>query len=210
MRLDAELGSLVFQTSTFFTRESTGCGEEDSEPMFGTEQYFTMPDCIMGLYGGQPSVQDIYDLANAALGGETVDCGLSEITEALGIINDALDECRFIYFTGTPMANPVNTNPGSGDGQNPSKEEFVKMNVSPNPFREEVEIRYILTEDSRVSVEIYNLLGVKVETIYEGVALGNYEYTHRFTPARHRSEQVFLLVMKTKHGVITRRLISTH
>ncbi len=208
MRLDEELASLEFQTGTFFTRESSDCDNPEAEPIPGSEEYYVMPSCIMDLYGGQPTVQDIYNLANDALGGYAVNCGLSSITEALGIINDALDECRFIYFTGTPVAAPSSGDDNSivSEGNN----QDVIMSISPNPFQDKVKINYLVKEDSKVTLEVYNLQGVKIATIFDGYAKAGFEYTHMFTPAQNRSEQVMLVVLRTVYGVTTKQIISTH
>ena len=197
MRLDADLAGLVFESAYFYTLESTGCDDPNANPIPGTELYFTMPQCIMDAFGGQPSVADIYYMANQALGGNAVVCSLGDITSAIGVINDALDECRFIYFS-EPAYQPQTSSPD------------VNLNVTPNPFRDVVEISFNLKSDSKVTIDIYNIQGVKVATIYEGEAKAGFEYTHKFTPANNQGEQVFLVVLKTMFGTTTKRIINTY
>lgn len=210
MRLYEELGNLVFKSSIFFTRESTDCDDPEAEPIIGTEVYYTMPDCIMDLNGGQPTVAYIYELANDALGGESVPCLLGDITTALGIINDAMDECCFIYFyNGAPIASPISSNENEEE-QADADVADVMMSISPNPFQDQVEIKYNLKTDSRVSLELYNLQGVKVYTIYEGEAKAGFEYALKFAPIGNRGEQVFLVVLKSVYGATTRQIIKIY
>jgi hypothetical protein len=61
-----DLGSLVFTSPNFATYGSTDCGGEDSRPILTDVKYFTIPISIMNYFGGDPSVQEIYDLANKA------------------------------------------------------------------------------------------------------------------------------------------------
>jgi len=168
-----------------------------------------MPASVMSALGGQPSVMDIYNLANNALGGETVACGLSDITAALGVINDALDECRFIYFTGAPVAAPA---PGNANVslETIAPETEAIVNITPNPFQHDTQISFKLNTDSRVSLEVYSLQGVKIATIYEGDAKAGFEYKHLFVPVGNNAEQVFLVVLRTNFGVTTKRIINTY
>jgi hypothetical protein len=210
MRLDADLDDMVFQTGNFFTRESTDCNNPAAQPILGTEMYYTMPAGIMGMYGGQPSVMDIYTLANNALGGVNVGCGMDEISEALGVINDALDECKFIYFTGAPVTAPTQSTTNATHTKLSSFEPEAIVNIAPNPFQHTTQIRYMLNTDSRVTLEVYNLQGVKIATIFEGDAKAGFDYTYRFDPVGNNSEQVFLVVLRTNFGTITKRIINTY
>jgi hypothetical protein len=211
MRLDANLGGLVLESSSFYTLESTGCDDPDAMPILGTEEYYTMPEDVMALLPASPTVLDLYNLANRGLGGENLGCQLSKITTAVDNINKGMDECRFIYFM------PIVTAPISGGSNNTFNTsqtlnglEDITMSVVPNPFKDQAEISYMLNNDSRVSLEVYNLQGVKVATIYEGEAKAGYNYTYRFDPVGNNSEQVFLVVLRTNFGTITKRIINTY
>lgn len=53
------------------------------------------------------------------------------------------------------------------------------MNVYPNPAKENVSVKYTLAADAKVSLEIYNMLGVKVAVPFSNrqSAAGSYNYT---------------------------------
>ena len=47
-------------------------------------------------------------------------------------------------------------------------ERFFLLNNYPNPFNASTTIKYELPHQSRVTIDIYNILGRKVETLYNG------------------------------------------
>ncbi|MGE5318281.1 MAG: hypothetical protein ACM3ME_09810, partial [Chloroflexota bacterium] len=212
LRLDTELGDLELESRYFFTRASSDCYDPDAYPLIGTELYYTLPVTVMTVLGANNSITDLYMLANRALGGEIISgCSLGDITSALGIINTGLDKCRFIYFCAVPCVPVTSPQPGGSTTftELPNKNEAT-MSIVPNPFSESTEIRYNLTTNSRISLEIYNLYGMKVATLFEGEAKAGFDYTYRFDPVGDNSEQVFLVVLRTEFGTVTKRIINTY
>ena len=55
------------------------------------------------------------------------------------------------------------------DGFNAVPQQFFLAQNYPNPFNPETEIRFGLPAAGRVTLELYNMLGQRVQTIYEGV-----------------------------------------
>jgi hypothetical protein len=212
LRLDADLCNLELESMYFYTRASSDCFDPDAYPIIGTELYYSLPVNVMTVLGSNNKVSDLYSLANRALGGEIISgCSLGDITTALGTLNSGLDQCRFIYFCSVPCAPVTSPQPGGNTTLTrlPNNNEAV-LSVAPNPFSESTEIRYTLSTDSRVSLEVYNLYGTKVATLYEGEAKAGFDYTYRFDPVGNNSEQVFLVVLKTEFGTITKRVINTY
>ena len=203
MRLDADLADLVFEGPEFYTLQSSECGENiDPYPLPGDTMWFTgydaMPQSIMDAFGGDPTVLEIYNLANDALGGIPEEMSLSDIEKAVGMINDALDECRFIYFLPQLRSNAIG-----------NEESGVTLEIAPNPFNHETNISYTLQTDSKVTLEIYNTQGVRIHTIYEGGAKAGITYTHRYaTP--DTAEQMLFVVLRTNTGTVSKRMIKTN
>jgi hypothetical protein len=210
LRLDNVLGDLVIQSASFFTRASTNCNSSDAEPILGTEEYYTMPSCIMDLNGGQPSVQYIYDMANTALSGTHVDCSLGKITEALGIINDALDECRFIYFyNGNPVAGSGKTNDGYEE-EIITAIEKIQLSIIPNPFVETTEITFTIYDDTRVTAEIYDMQGRRVAILFEGDVVSGKTHTLVYKVPAVENQAMFLCVIRTSNAVRYEKILRMH
>ena len=159
---------------------------------------------------GGATVGALMEFANDALGKVYIPSSgnpsFSNISDAATVINEAFDEnCKWAIINEFVASAPI----AQGNTVQ-SEDPNVMMSISPNPFQDQVEIKYNLKTDSRVSLELYNLQGVKVYTIYEGEAKAGFEYSHKFAPAGNRSEQVFLVVLKSVYGATTRQIIKIY
>jgi len=200
LRLDSDLANLEFTSPDFYVKESSGCGEADAYPV-GDPIFYTgsngMPASIMNLFGGSPTVMEIYNLANQALGGVAVTVPLGDITAALGKINTALDECAFIFFIPVLQSSPI-----APEGSN----DVMTLKVAPNPFNNEAIITYMVKTDSKITLGVYNMQGIRIATLYEGQASGGVVYTYKYTSTEN-TEQLIVIVLKSNYGTISERVI---
>jgi hypothetical protein len=82
-----------------------------------------------------------------------------------GII-DALAALNYIKDTGIINDNPV------------KPDNFILYQNYPNPFNPTTKIKYFVRQGSNVRINIYNVLGSKINTLYEGfTASGDHELT---------------------------------
>jgi hypothetical protein len=81
------------------------------------------------------------------------------------------------------------------------------MNIVPNPFAGQTDISYTLAEDSKVSVEIYNLIGAKIATLYEGEVMGGQINKVTYEPSNSTGNQVLLCIIRTANGVAEKRMV---
>jgi hypothetical protein len=146
------------------------------------------------------TVSDLLILANRVLGGDLqagvgVVPSLSAINDAVTAINEAFDECK--TFTGYQTSCPGNmyiTSASTGDLGNavmlPSK---LSVSAYPNPYKDKV--KFIITSPvaGKGSLDIYNTLGQKVKTVFQGVvdagATKTFEYT---VPSANRSPLMYV------------------
>jgi len=66
-----------------------------------------------------------------------------------------------IRINGTPIATGLSLN----------DRDFFKVKAFPNPFSDEITIRYHLPVSAKVNISIYNLAGIKLATLKEGIEL---------------------------------------
>jgi hypothetical protein len=195
------LGNLQLTSPHFYTQASSNCANANAQPI-GSAVYWNLPNSVYTALGSNPTVQGLLVLANKALGGVNVgSCLLSDICKAVDIINNAFDECRFVTFTAACKSLEVET---SAPAPNP---QLIDMNIVPNPFAGQTDISYTLAEDSKVSVEIYNLVGAKVATLYEGEVMGGQINKVTYEPSNSTGNQVLLCIIRTANGIAEKRMV---
>ena len=190
LRLSASLGSFDLQGGWLVTQELDGCGEDAvtvtcSDNAGAIQSFFIHPDVVAYLdanYGGS-TVADLLDLANDALGGViTPGVGgvptFSQINSAVDAINRGFDECRaFVgwYDCAVTCANIIYPDPCNPPvtriTTNPMAEvsaDQLTVNAYPNPFTDQVRFVIRSRVSGQGSLEIYNMLGQRIETVYNG------------------------------------------
>ncbi|MFO7723623.1 MAG: hypothetical protein R6V49_10425 [Bacteroidales bacterium] len=204
--LDADLGGLVFTGPDFYTLESTSCGDETGEPVPGTEQYYSFPSSVYNyilLNYPAVTVDAILDLANKALGGVAGLPSLSDIAAAADMINVAFDECRWLEFGAAPviarMAAPVE----------PTRDMQITVNMAPNPFSVSTHITFTLSKDSKTVVEVYDMLGSRIATLFEGDVKAGQEETILYTAPSNLRANTLMVIVRTAEGFESKRMILT-
>ncbi len=195
------LGSVEFTSPTFFTVSSSACDYPYAVPGVDTT-YYTIPSAVYSALGPNPTVQDILDLANNGLGGASVIPSLKDIHEAVDLINNAFDECRFIYFNNGPSI-AIYSEPADFGLVN----DEIEVSVYPNPFDKETEIHFKSSQDSQAVVEIYNILGVKIAELFNDEVEANKAYTVRYEPTNDVDSQVLICIIRTSNGKSEKRIV---
>jgi hypothetical protein len=139
------------------------------------------------------NVAGLLDLANRALNGDNVGVSLSAIAGAVDMINNAFDECRlFVGWVGgaKPSATsfcslPSSTTPCSvnstitrrGDMTEASEPTAtasgLQVSAYPNPFNDVVKFTIQTKVSGQAQLVVYNTLGQRVKTIYNGYIQAN-------------------------------------
>ncbi|MFO8029799.1 MAG: cohesin domain-containing protein [Cyclonatronaceae bacterium] len=93
----------------------------------------------------------------------------------------------------------------AGDKEPDLPSEFMMSQNYPNPFNPSTQIRYTLPEASEVRLEVFNLMGQRVDVLVEGQQqAGAYDITF---DASHLSSGIYLYRLQTPEISITRRMI---
>ncbi|MCO6492920.1 MAG: T9SS type A sorting domain-containing protein, partial [Phaeodactylibacter sp.] len=104
-----------------------------------------------------------------------------------------------------PAALPVNPGqPATAEG------ELVQLDASPNPFSQQVALRFYLPEGGPATLEVFNLSGQRVAALLSGdMGDGPHEYHWTGVDGRGRqlSAGVYLVRLRTGNEVISRRVV---
>ena len=76
-----------------------------------------------------------------------------------------------------------------------------EMNVFPNPFTDHVTFEFDLNSDADVLLELYNVIGVKIATIFTGFVTAGPQHFEYFP--EHLSEGVFIYRLSIDGDPIT-------
>jgi len=182
LRLDGQLGGLILKGTVLTTIGSFPgadgmCGTEDDLPNAGSVVVKTIPqsvlDALANLYGSR-SVNNLFDLANRALGGlATGGASLSDINQAVSSINEGFDGCRFLQGF-TDESRDVQVESGSI-----TNDKNITLKAIPNPFSESTILEFTSKTDVNALVEVYNVEGAKIATLFNDQVKAN--ETHSIT-----------------------------
>jgi hypothetical protein len=155
---------------------------------------------IDAIGGTDATVGSLYTLANNVLGGDDLpeNISISEIASAVDMINNVFDECRSIYGwvpgETAPLASsfciaPSSSTPCPQFVQNRSSEinriavassNNVKVSAYPNPFTDVVKFTIESKVSGQAQLEVVNMVGQKVATVYNGYIKANHNQVVEF------------------------------
>jgi hypothetical protein len=179
VRLFPGLLGLHLTTPTFTTYATSDCNPATAQVVPNSQQTFTIPQSIINCLGSNPTtnkVSNLLALANKALGGSVLGCVnpanqtatntfLSDITAALTAINEGFDRCRIISGYNLRQLDAGQTSPVTNS-------EF-SFQYYPNPTNGKTNALFVAPSDGRASVDVYNINGQLVKTLFnENVAEG--------------------------------------
>ncbi len=115
------------------------------------------------------------------------------------------------YGTTTPDSQLVTVNNPVGveEGPETAVGEFV-LEAQPNPFREDLEVRYGLPQGERVSLEVYNAAGQAVRTLVDAAVppgLHQVHWDRRTREGREVGAGIYFLRLRAGPRALTRRVL---
>ncbi|MPL89567.1 hypothetical protein SDC9_35603 [bioreactor metagenome] len=209
MRLSPGLADVVLTSPEFYTRASSACGGGTSNGSYPLDDslHFVIPYSVYLYLGINPTIQDVYDLANSALGGvappPNLGPTLSDIRDAVQVINQAFEDCRFIFFIPKPKSSLVL----------PLGKELpvgIELKVAPNPFRSFTEVSFSVDKATRVQAQLYDMQGNLVKNLFEGNMEAGQERTEVYNVSRNESFAVLICVIRTPTAIRVQRIIRAH
>jgi hypothetical protein len=152
---------------------------------------------VLNYLGAGATVGDLLDLANDVLGGvKTPGVGgvpsYGEINDAVDAINNGFDECRLFlsYCPDEAPTTKVSVSP-SMEAQTSNK---LAVAAFPNPFNDKVRFEIKSTVSGPATLEVYNMFGQKVKTVFKGnVFAGKGERVEFNVPPIQRTNLFYVL-----------------
>ena len=83
----------------------------------------------------------------------------------------------------------------------------ISLSAYPNPFTNSATIEFTLDTESDVLLEVYNLNGVKITTLFDGKVKSNQRYTFNFIGTTDLKQATYIYVLRTGKTVRKGRLI---
>ena len=170
LRTSTSLGAVSLGQDTLTTSEQTSCG---SGVPIGSPTKFAIPhSIILVLNGGTTytnNVNGLLQLANDVLGGVNTTVFISELLQAMDVINQAFAECRILMGTlktSTTLKNAEQIKQSEQSDQN-----LISMKANPNPSVLNFTITVLSPEqNSSIRLKVLDLQG---RTIDERTTLAN-------------------------------------
>ncbi len=156
------------------------------------------------------NVAGLLALANSALCGNALPAGVSysDITAAVDCINETFDGCKsFVTWVSgdvAPTANSFCSLPSSSTPcppvtlARPVSESFastdnLKVTAYPNPFKATVRFTIESTVSGQAQLQVYNTLGQRISTVYNGYLQANRSQVVEYKAPRLGSNLIYIL-----------------
>jgi hypothetical protein len=89
-----------------------------------------------------------------------------------------------------------------------SKEELnLIVEIVPNPFTVETEVRITSPVTTPMTVEIFNIQGIKIMTLYDGIIQAGVLNASRFRADGSKSSQIFVCVIRSQQGNVVKKIV---
>ena len=79
--------------------------------------------------------------------------------------------------------------------------DVTSLQAYPNPFSDQLNIEFTLSEDSRVKLEIFNVAGQLVATLFDGEVKASEQRKLEFVPDGIINQGVIFYRLQTEHGM---------
>jgi len=225
------LANFALQAGTFYTADLVGdCGSIVAEtrvcnyspiapyPLVSVTNQYTSRTISQAVYDALPTknVAGLLELANRALGnvdgvaGSEAGVSLDAIQEAVAAINEGFDECAAFVGWNVAPCPAFNPNPPVIRITTQPIAEVTSLNVSayPNPFTDKVTFVIRSQVTGQGSLEIYNMLGQRIQTVYNGTIVANRAHTVEYKVSSKNLNGGLIYIFKQGGQQVTGKLLN--
>ncbi|MGZ4011515.1 MAG: PKD domain-containing protein [Flavisolibacter sp.] len=212
---------LLFQLQSGWltTQKLTGCGDSTvvvTQCSDGVVSSIKMNQNVLNYLGANNMVQDLLNLANGVLGGTLIPGqngvpSYSDVNDAIDAINQSFDEgrrflayypnkqtCDSLFPAASTIVTTFGTSRETTQSQTIAASKGVSVTAYPNPYTDKVSFTIESDVAGYGSLQVYNLMGQKVKTVYEGfMSAGKQNFTMTL-PVQQRANLVYIFTVGNK------------
>jgi len=98
--------------------------------------------------------------------------------------------------------------PGGGNvGIGSYNDIVLYFKALPNPFKTNMTIEFSLSQNTSVTLDLYNFTGVKLRTIFTGDVMARTPITTRLSPDAGMKPGMYMLVLRTQYGIVSKKVM---
>ena len=184
LRHDVNLGMVALEDNVFYTTEALDCSDPETVGT-GNSVGYEVGQKVINYLGADNTIDDLFALGNKALAGDNISpLKLGDVTDAMAAINEGFDECRLLdgfASTKAAVANVGVENESNG------------LKVYPNPTYDVCNIDFT-TVDGDTRVELYNIMGKRMDVLFSGPTTEDTEYSVEFSSQSYPAGMYFVIV----------------
>jgi hypothetical protein len=195
------------------TQKLLGCGNSTivvTQCADGVVSSIRMNQNVVDYLGSNNTVQDLLNLANGVLGGTLMPGqngvpSYSDVNDAVDAVNKSFDEgrrfldyysehqtCESLFPESSTIVSTLGSSREISQMQLIAASKGVSVTAYPNPYTDKVSFTVQTDIAGYGSLQVYNIMGQKVKTVYEGyVAAGKQNFTLTL-PVQQRANLVYI------------------
>lgn len=210
---EGELLLFPIRSGYLTTQAMTGCHDDAVvvETCSGNTVFSKlMNEKVVNYLGSGATVKDLLQLANDALGGTLAASphtpSYNDINEAVSVINEAFDEgrrfldyysekhtCEMLFPASVIVEPAYVTATAAPVAAEPEMLTSLTVKAYPNPFTDRVRFDVAVPQAGNGSLELFNLMGQKVATVFQGFIPAGRQQWEASLPVQTASTLVYVL-----------------
>lgn len=199
MRTSGNLSS--FKMSSSFKTAKGNCSNS-------TVNYADTKEFSVGAKFVNKSVNELYNLAIKALTNtldKSNDPTISEISSTVDVINNAFDQGRYVINTVSSNAIEVKT---MSRNMTETPEVVQMIQAYPNPFSGSLTFTLTPRSSGQATLELYNVSGQKVATVFDGELREGEEQKIEFTMPKGQISQILIFNFRQGTDIVQGKLVN--
>jgi len=185
LRHDVNLGRVHLENNVMLTTKAFDCSDPETGGI-GPSIGYKIGKKVITYLGADNTIDDLFALGNSALAGDDISpLKLSNVTHAIAAINKGFNRCRLL--------DGFSSRKDAEAGVVVEDEEYG-LKVYPNPASDMCHINFTSPEDGKTTIELYNIMGERVNVLFEEPTEEDLQYSVDFNTYSYPAGIYFIIV----------------